>query len=77
MAGTLVTSIEDKAEILQILGSMFAETSTRSFARAIDALKCLYAEQERISQAGGDAKSVDWLVFLKRGNMLDFSMFGV
>ncbi|KAF8849069.1 hypothetical protein BDZ45DRAFT_753147 [Acephala macrosclerotiorum] len=77
MCGTVVTSEEEKAEVLKLLEAIGAEASGRSFVRATDALKDLYKEQERIATLGEDERSVDWVVFLREKGLLDFSLFGI
>ncbi len=54
MCGTVVTSKEDKEEVLKVLAMMGAGASGRNFAMAMNALKALYLEQERVEKAGGD-----------------------
>lgn len=77
MCGVVVTSAEDKAEILQVLETMSAENSLRSFTGAVNALKELYREQDRAAESGRDVKSVDWIPHLKEKGMLNFSLFGI
>ncbi|KAH7360894.1 hypothetical protein BKA65DRAFT_194776 [Rhexocercosporidium sp. MPI-PUGE-AT-0058] len=77
MCGTVVTSKEDKEEVLRVLAMMGADASGRNFVRSIDALKALFKEQERVKQGGGDEKEVDWFVFLREKGLLDFSLFGI
>ncbi|KAL5326569.1 hypothetical protein ACEPPN_004256 [Leptodophora sp. 'Broadleaf-Isolate-01'] len=77
MCGTVVTTKEDKEEVLKVLETMGADASGRNFLRAIDALKALFLKQERVVEGGGYEMGVDWFVFLREKGLLDFSLFGV
>lgn len=77
ICGTAVTSSEEKEEVLKMLETMGADASGRNFVRAIDALKELFKEQERVREAGGDEREVDWFVYLRDKGLLDFSLFGI
>lgn len=77
ICGTVVTSPEEKEEVLKVLETMGADASGRNFVRAMDALKELYKEQDRVREGGGDEKEVDWNVYLRDKGLLDFSLFGI
>lgn len=77
MCGTVVTSANEKAEVLKVLETMGVDASGRSFVRATDALKNLFKEQDRVVGLGGDERIVDWFVFLRGKGLLDFSLFGI
>ena len=77
ICGTVVTSPEEKEEVLKVLETMGADASGRNFVRAMDALKELYKEQDRVREGGGDEKEVDWHVHLRDKGLLDFSLFGI
>jgi len=77
ICGTVITSPEEKEEVLKVLETMGADASGRNFVRAMDALKELYKEQDRVREGGGDEKEVDWHVHLRDKGLLDFSLFGI
>ncbi|KAL2074653.1 hypothetical protein VTL71DRAFT_8432 [Oculimacula yallundae] len=77
MCGTVVTLPEEKDEVIKVIEAMGSEASGRNFIRAVDALKALFAEQERVRVEKGDEKDIDWFIFLRKKGLLDFSLFAV
>ncbi|CZT51800.1 uncharacterized protein RSE6_12999 [Rhynchosporium secalis] len=77
ICGTVVTSPGEKEEIIRVIETMGAEASGRNFMRAVDALRALYMEQERVKMDNGDERDIDWFVFLREKGLLDFSLFGI
>ncbi|KAL2059982.1 hypothetical protein VTL71DRAFT_9804 [Oculimacula yallundae] len=77
VCGTIVSSFEDKEEVLAVLRRLGSGASGKGPTCAIKALKELYLEQQRVETAGGNQNSVDWLVYLKMRGLLDFCPFGI
>jgi hypothetical protein len=62
VTGTVVRSRQQKDHLLQVLEDLNRTASGRSAAKAIEALKYLYARQEEEIRHGRDERALDWWI---------------
>lgn len=73
ICGTVLLEQKKKDELLRVLEKSHRGASGRAYQRVIQALTVLWEEQSRVSEP----RIVDWWIFLKEKEMLDFSLYGV
>jgi hypothetical protein len=75
VCGAILNTHEKREIVINILQFLDSRASGIVFQKAIAALRCLYAEYDRVGSE--NFTKVDWWVFLGEKGMLDFCICGI